>query len=421
MDPIIPPRRSEYKVSSVAIDPGREVIVAKHGITSFSLVQVSAGQSLELAEFIDGKQGSFSYVPFGLVVNFTSSRGVVLRNPGTTRATYRYAVADAPMGGATTQTQDGVNPSVSLATFQTTGVVIAPANGLISTNAYDGAVNTWFDASAFVGKYVLVFITTSAGLAGGNLAFEQSADATLDAAGAAWNLQDSIAGTDSQGSSLTVAASTRYRRSGVVLSPLIRIKLSSALTAGTMQIKFVFSNTPFSNTITAIRNSTGAPAVMVGSVSHSSSVTSIAPVLIGGRVFNTLDTTMANGDGVALLLDTSGRAVVNTEAPPELKWAARSGATPFSATADTAAAAAAGSSIRRRGRKLRIRNTSATAGALIMKDGTTEIDRVWLPASMAAMVAYDLDCRTSANAAFNIACSTVGMSVDYSLDGINEF
>lgn len=414
-------RRPEYKVFVVTLGPGEELIAAKHGVLSFILLQTTAGRTLQLAEFIDGKQGTFYDVPFGLNINFTSLRGVVVRNGSATQSgTFRFAVADAPLSGVSAITQDGINPSVNLSTFQTTGVVVDSVTGVINANIFDGAVGTWFDASAFVGKYVSVFITTSAGLVGGNLSFEQSSDAVLDPNGGAWSLQDATSTSDNQGASLTTAASTNYRRAGVVLSPLIRIRTSSAITAGTVQMKFIFSNTPYSNTMLPVRANGSSAVPVAGNVSHSTASTAL-PVLTGGRVFNTLDTTLASGDAALHLMDTSGRLVVNTVAPPELKWVYRTAGTPFTATADTAAAAAAGASIRRRPRRVRARNTSATAGALILKDGATEIDRIWLPASMTEQREYEVDCRTSANAALNIACSVAAMSLDISIDGINEF
>jgi hypothetical protein len=60
---------------------------------------------------------------------------------------------------------------------------------------------------------------------------------------------------------------------------------------------------------------------------------------------------------------------------------------------------------------------------LIIKDGSTEIDRIPLPASMTVPieVKFGATVRTSANAALNVACSVASMAVDHSLYGITEF
>lgn len=308
-----------------------------------------------------------------------------------------------------------VNPAVTMAPAQMTS-----ANGLLGNNLLTGD-GTWFDAAAFQGRMVSLLIATSAGLAGGNLAFEQTNDTTLDPNGGSWQLQDSTTLTQSAGASLTTAASNNYRRMGVITSRYIRLRLTSAITAGTIDTRMLMSHVPFSNVVLSINQATGSSlnTQSTGAAAHSSAATG-NPLQVGGRVFNTLDITLASGDAAALLVDTSGRTVVNAEAPPELKFVYRTGGTGFSATADTAAAAAAGASIRRRPRRIRLCNTGV-AGALIIKDGATEIDRIVLPASMTQSVEYVLDCRTSANAALNIACSVASMAIIISMDGHNEF
>ena len=175
---------------------------------------------------------------------------------------------------------------------------------------------------------------------------------------------------------------------------------------------------------------TGIPAVTLSGVAngvqgagaHSAAVAG-SPVRVGGKGISAIDTTIATGDTSDLITDLSGRLINNPDGCiPELAWKFVSAGTAFSATADTAAAAAAGASIRRRALWGRFRNTSATAGYLILKDGATEIDRIPLPASMTTSVEYQFgpNVRTTANAAFNVACSVASMAVDHSLYGCNE-
>ena len=175
---------------------------------------------------------------------------------------------------------------------------------------------------------------------------------------------------------------------------------------------------------------TGTPAVTLsgtansvqGAAAHSAAAAG-NPVRIGGKGISAIDTTIATGDTSDLITDLSGRLINNPDGCiPELAWKFVSAGTAFSATSDTAAAAAAGATVRRRALWGRFRNTSATAGYLILKDGSTEIDRIPMPASMTNAIEYKFgpNVRTSANAAFNVACSVASMAIDHSLYGCNE-
>ena len=76
-------------------------------------------------------------------------------------------------------------------------------------------------------------------------------------------------------------------------------------------------------------------------------------------------------------------------------------------------AAAAGAGIRRYVTAIQVINTNAVATEFVIKDGSTVIWRIWLPASMTTP--WDIDfptpLRSGANAALNAAAITSGASI----------
>ncbi len=172
----------------------------------------------------------------------------------------------------------------------------------------------------------------------------------------------------------------------------------------------------------------GTPAVsasgnfpVVGAAGDSAA-TSGNPALVAGRIRTAVQTDYADGDAANLRCDQNGRLIISDiPADKGLTWTYAM--TGFSATADTAAAAAAGASIRRVLGKGFVRNTSATPGFLIFKSATTELFRVPMPASMTTPIPIDMSgyYRTAANAALNVACSVASMAIDGNIGGYNEF
>lgn len=153
-----------------------------------------------------------------------------------------------------------------------------------------------------------------------------------------------------------------------------------------------------------------------------SAASSGQPLMTAARIRTGIQTDYADGDAANLRADQNGRLILSDIAADKSQtWNFALNA--FSSTSDTAAATAAGANIRRAVDTGWLRNTGASAGFLIIKDGTTERARIPLPASMTNPIPIDLKgyVRTAANTALNVACSGAGMSVDGHLFGPNEF
>jgi hypothetical protein len=219
--------------------------------------------------------------------------------------------------------------------------------GILGANLLTGDA-TWLDVTSYMGQHVAFAIITSAGLAGGNVAFEQSIDPAFDP-GAAWNSQDATAITQSMVSSQTVAASSVYRRVGIVAMPWIRLRLSSAITAGSVRAVIIFSAVPFSNIVSAINQAAGSAlnAQVTGSAAHSSAASG-NPARVAAKAKTTNDTTLTDNDTSDLIADAATGGLVSKPYSPsalDFNIPAAAGGIVNTTTATTIRAAA-GASLR---------------------------------------------------------------------------
>lgn len=137
------------------------------------------------------------------------------------------------------------------------------------------------------------------------------------------------------------------------------------------------------------------------------------PVGIGARAANANQAAMsATGDLVHLMATMIGALVNKPFSIPEADWSYAPAGT-IANTADIVIAAAAGAGIRRYITSIQLINTNAVATEFVVKDGSTVIWRIWLPANMTTP--WDIDfptpLRSSANAALNAAAITSGASI----------
>jgi hypothetical protein len=137
------------------------------------------------------------------------------------------------------------------------------------------------------------------------------------------------------------------------------------------------------------------------------------PVGIGARAANANQAAMsATGDLVHLMATMIGALVNKPFSIPEADWSYAPAGT-IANTADVVIAAAAGAGIRRYITSIQLINTNAVATEFVVKDGSTVIWRIWLPANMTTP--WDIDfptpLRSSANAALNAAAITSGASI----------
>lgn len=237
----------------------------------------------------------------------------------------------------------------------------------------------------------------------------------------------------------TSARTNSYRRNKMAPRPnkLYKIRLkwvnNGSVTQSTAKVNFVAiqDHTEITAEIVAGRGqSVAGQAVGVqvaggtvtasgvtGNVAHDSAVSG-NPVRIGGRALTANYTGVGTGDVADFITTVVGAQVVRPFSIPELDWQYQA-ATPVAVTTDQVMKAAGATGIRNYLTGLQMKNTSATATEVVVKDGSTVIWRGHLSASMtsAEIIQFHTPLRGTAATALNFACITAGASVYVSAQG----
>ena len=198
------------------------------------------------------------------------------------------------------------------------GIQYNSTTGLVNINIINNTTG-WYDAQDFLGRIFVMTVVTGASTAG-TIVFEQTDDITLDPNGSNWQLQDKTVITQSMGASQTLAASTTYRRIGVISSRYIRIRISVAISVGTVQGTFLMSHLPYSNIIASVNQATGSSLNVqaTGSIADGSTSSGNGVRVVGvAQLAN--PTARTSGQIVAWLLDKIGRIVSVTNGVREMK------------------------------------------------------------------------------------------------------
>ena len=163
----------------------------------------------------------------------------------------------------------------------------------------------------------------------------------------------------------------------------------------------------------------GGTAIAVGPVAHDGARSTTAPVINAGRAVTTPYPTVATGDVADFVTTTQGAQIVRPWQIPEQEWSYAAAAGGISNTTDVVLAAAAGTGLRRYITSIDLKNISATATEVVIKDGATVLWRGHLSANMTEPVeiAFYNPLKTTANAALNFACITTAAQVYVNAQG----
>ncbi len=254
---------------------------------------------------------------------------------------------------------------------------------------------------------VTFFAQANPSVAGHACAFEYSLNST-DGTDGVWLALPAarITGTTSvETTSGTLAASSSYAwRANVTSIPWVRVRVT-AHTSGSMVWYGFSSDAVAPESLIGV----GGSLTATGPAAHDA-VISGSPVRIGARAVTTNYTPVAAGDVADVATTLTGAQVVKLNAPYGAQW--RYNGT-LTTTADVALRAAQGAGIFNALTDLVLQNTNATATLINIKDGTTTIGTLSLPANMTAPILMHLitPLLSTANAALNIACATAGANV----------
>lgn len=172
-------------------------------------------------------------------------------------------------------------------------------------------------------------------------------------------------------------------------------------------------------------NITGSTATGTASLSvqgdraHDATVAAAGnPVRIAGRALSAAYTTVATGDVADFVTTLQGVQVTRPWQIPELEWSYASAAGGIVNTTDVVLASAT-ASVRRYITSMQLKNISATATEVVLKDGATIIWRGHVSASMTTSeeIIFNNPLRTTAGAALNVACITTAAAVYVNAQG----
>lgn len=201
-------------------------------------------------------------------------------------------------------------------------------------------------------------------------------------------------------------------RANVISIPWVRVRVTAHTSGSMMWFGFASDIAASEQNITV----SGSPQ-MQGFAAHDA-VISGNPVRIGARAVTTNYTPVAAGDVADISTTLTGAQVVKLNAPYGGQW--RYNGT-LTTTADVALRAAQGAGIFNALTDLVLQNTNATATFVYIKDGSTVISTLSLPANMTAPILIHLitPLLSTANAALNIAAATTGANVLVTASGFS--
>lgn len=152
----------------------------------------------------------------------------------------------------------------------------------------------------------------------------------------------------------------------------------------------------------------------VGGVAAHDAAVSGNPVLSAAEARTSESAVSASGDVVRIMADLVGKLVTSPYAPTDLHWQYTGNST---GTGDNTAKAAAGAGIKNYVTDVLCSNNSATDTEVIIKDGTTEIARVPVPAGGGVVHRFAVPLRSTANALIAWASSTAVTTVYVTMTG----
>ena len=175
---------------------------------------------------------------------------------------------------------------------------------------------------------------------------------------------------------------------------------------------------PESYGVTRVVGPDGGSLVISGQAAHDALATG-SPVRVAARALSAAYTTVATGDSADLVSTLQGVLVTRPWQISELEWSYASAAGGITNTTDVVLAAAPAAGLRRYITSMDVKNLSATATEVVLKDGATVVWRGHLSASMtlAVQVNFANPLKTTAATALNFACITTGAQVYINAQG----
>lgn len=159
----------------------------------------------------------------------------------------------------------------------------ATATAVINYDLLSGSTSGWYDVSQYTNMAVTIYTTTT--ITAGTITFETTDDTTNDASGITFNLQDESVLTQTNITSLALAASTVKRYRAPLSKRYIRFRMSVALTGtGTVGVTLTLKQGAYTPIVQGVVQTTAASLATTATIASGTvtAVTSITNALPSG-------------------------------------------------------------------------------------------------------------------------------------------
>ena len=295
-------------LATIATNSGTQATAANQttGNSSLSTIATNSGTQATAANQTTGNSSLST-----IATNTTNAATTTLQTTGNTSlSTIATNTGNIPAKGLA-----GVSGSAPVALPNATTVTTTAFNsttGTLNTDMLTGSASGWYDAAGYAWFGADIYTTTT--VTGGVITFEQTNDTTNDAAGITMNLQDSSVITQTNVTSLTLAASTIKHYQAPITARYIRFRISTAFAGtGTVGATLNLRQTPYVPVTVGVAQATAASlattaTIASGTVTTVSTVSSVTSdnLAIPGIVADVASAAITTTTTTATLTPTNG-------------------------------------------------------------------------------------------------------------------
>lgn len=294
---------------------------------------------------------------------------------------------------------------------------------LLTGNSTAGA-SSWVDVSNYRSGYIQI-VTGSA--SGGQINFEQTNDTSAAFAGQPLFTTNVGVASPAAASAYTIVIGTSIIYGFAITSKYIRVRIATApggsgglqaiatLSQAPPALPFLAVNVTQWNGSSVVNGGASGLVGVGGDKAHSSAVVGINPVLVGGFVLSTPDTTLVQGDASHLAITTAQQVMVKSYGSAENDWSYAAATGGISATTTAVTVKAAGvANIRNYVTGIDIStDTLGAATELAIRDGAggTVLWRMKLNTTALGLVSIDFPTPLKGTAATLLEIVTLSSSI----------
>ena len=217
------------------------------------------------------------------------------------------AVNVAQVGGSSFALGAAANssslPVTNSNALQVVTAAYTSSTGTLNLDMLTNATSGWYDAAAFNQFSADIYTTTT--VTGGIITFEQTNDTTNDSAGIVLNLQDESVLTQTNVTTLTLAATTVKHYRAPLLARYVRFRLSTAFTGtGAVGATVTFKQGPYAPLTYPVNQTTAASLATTATIA-SGTVTTVSTVTTDNIAAGTTNGCMSPGSTLLTINGTT--------------------------------------------------------------------------------------------------------------------